>query len=386
MRWDIVWIYFPESGKMENETGITGSQFTGRSTGESGAMKRKWFCIIGLIAACAVFLAACQGGHGNSETGGESDGIEAEESGKAAEAAKPKIGVSVYRYDDNFMKLYRQELKQYLEESYGAEVTVRNARDSQVEQDEQVQGFIEAGCDGILINVVEVSSAGRIADLCRDAGIPLVFINREPDEAEQERWEAEGMNVSCVGTDSRQAGTYQGEIILEMPDRGDLNGDGKVSYVMIMGEDGNSDSKYRTEASVLALKNGGMETENLFSGHGDWLEERGKELAVRALERYQDRVEVIFCNNDAMANGAYEAVTEAGRKPGQDLYIVGVDALEETVRYIKEGKITGTVLNDHTGQSHKAADVLFAMINGENVENRYLVDYVKITSAGALPE
>ena len=50
------------------------------------------------------------------------------------------------------------------------------------------------------------------------------------------------------------------------------------------------------------------------------------------------------------------------------------------VQYIKEGKVTGTVLNDHTGQSHTAADVLMKMIHGDEAETRYLVDYVKTVS------
>ncbi len=41
--------------------------------------------------------------------------------------------------------------------------------------------------------------------------------------------------------------------------------------------------------------------------------------------------------------------TRREEKPEKDIYLVGVDALEETVQYIKEGKVTGTVLNDHTG-------------------------------------
>ena len=51
-----------------------------------------------------------------------------------------------------------------------------------------------------------------------------------------------------------------------------------------------------------------------------------------------------------MARG--EAIDAAGRKTGKDIYLVGVDALEETVQYIKEGKVTGTVLNDQIGRAH----------------------------------
>lgn len=340
---------------------------------------------IGVLLVLAVcFSAGCSaGGKGAaemktaaSETKSHRDGAESTE----AEEKKPKIGVTIYRYDDNFMKLYREELKQYLEESYDAEVVMRNARGEDEEQKKQVKEFIESGCDGIVVNLVNTDSAGTITDSCDAAGIPLVFINREPKEEEQDRWEKTGMAVSCIGTDSRQAGTYQGEIILETKNRGDYNGDGTVSYVMIMGEEENEDSSFRSEYSIKALEDGRMKTKKLYSGHGNWNREEGKALAEKALSIYGTGVEVIFCNNDAMANGAWEAIDAAGRKVGKDIYLVGVDALEETVQYIKEGKVTGTVLNDHTGQSHMAADTVMKMIQGEKTESRYLVDYVKITT------
>lgn len=323
-----------------------------------------------LIQGCAPLSQEKGGSEGSASEAGTEESVE--EKG-------PKIGVSIYRYDDTFMKLYRSELKQYLEETYHAEVIMRNAGGDQEEQNRQVRQFLSEGCDGIIVNPVEVLAAGGLADACSQAGVPLVFINREPPEAERKRWQENHMAVSCIGTDSRQAGTYQGEIILETPKRGDLNGDGVVSYVMLMGEEGNEDSRYRTEYSIKALEDGGMKTEELFSGNGEWNMDNGKKLTEAALAAYGSRIEVIFCNNDAMANGALEAVEESGRMPGKDICLVGVDALQETVEYIKEGKITGTVLNDHEGQSRTAADTLIEMIGGEEADTRYLVDYIKIT-------
>lgn len=154
------------------------------------------------------------------------------------------------------MKLYRSQLKQYLEETYHAEVIMRNAGGDQEEQNRQISQFISDGCEGIIVNPVKVSAAAGLVNTCGQAGIPLVFINREPKEEEQKRWHENHMAVSCVGTDSRQAGTYQGEIILELPDKGDINGDGVVSYAMLMGEEGNEDSRYRTEYSIKAWKKG----------------------------------------------------------------------------------------------------------------------------------
>lgn len=340
------------------------------------------------LAAAVFFSSACQagsGGKGKTETAAEeTEHTEGSEESTGENEESLKIGVSIYRYDDNFMKLYREELKQYLEETYQAQVAVRNARGEQKEQLAQIGEFIESGVDGILCNLVDTNDAGAVAAACHEAGIPLVFINREPKQEEQEYWKDNQMAVSCVGTDSKQAGTYQGEIILETAKRGDFNGDGTVSCVMIMGEKDNEDSIYRTEYSVKALEDGGMKTEKLFAGYGNWKKEEGRKLAETALSMYGRRIEVIFCNNDAMANGAVEAVEAAGRVAGKDIYLVGVDALEETVRYIKEGKVTGTVLNDHEGQSHTAADVLVKMISGEEAETRYLVDYVKISTISTL--
>ncbi|MFT4105725.1 MAG: galactose ABC transporter substrate-binding protein [Lacrimispora sp.] len=311
----------------------------------------------------------------------ESPRTQAFESGEAEGAGKkgPKIGVSIYRYDDEFMRLYRLELKQYLEETYQAEVVMRNAGGDQEEQNRQMEQFIAEGCDGIIINPVEVQAAGRLADSASQAGIPLVFINREPGEEEQSRWKERKMAVSSVGTDSRQAGTYQGELLLEAPKKGDLNEDGTVSYAMLMGEEGNEDSRYRTEYSIKALEAGGMETEELFSGSGQWDQEKGEKLAKTALDTYGSRLEVIISNNDAMANGALKAAEEAGRIPGKDILLVGIDGLRDTVEYIKEGKMTGTVLNDHEGQARTASDILIKMLGGEEVDTAYLVDYIKIT-------
>lgn len=329
-----------------------------------------------LVLAVA-FAAGCAGKSGQPKSEESSDKEAGTEEIEATEG--PKIGISIYRYDDTFMKLYRSELKQYLEETYHAQIIMRNAGGDQAEQNRQIREFIDSKCNGIIINPVETLAAGTIADTCSQAGIPLVFINSEPDESERKRWEDRHMAVSSVETDSKQAGTYQGQIILETPRKGDRNNDGIVSYVMIKGEEGSDAARYRSEYSIKALEEAGVKTEELFSGTGNWNREEGKKLAAQALSMYGPRIDVIFCNNDAMANGALEAVEEAGMIPGKDISLVGVDALLETVEYIKEGKITGTVLNDHQGQSHTAADALIRLIQGEDTETRYLVDYIKIT-------
>lgn len=295
-----------------------------------------------------------------------------------------EVGICIYKFDDNFMTLYREELQSYLETTYNAKVTVMDGKGDQAEQTNQIQNFITQGVDVLVLNLVQSSSTEVIADMCAEAGIPVVFINREPSESEITRWSDKDIKATYVGADARQSGTFQGEIILEQPDKGDINGDGKVSYAMIVGDPENVDAQYRTEYSIKALADAGMEVEKLFEQRGDWDQAKGQELAANALTQFGNQVEVIFCNNDAMANGAKVAIESAGRTVGKDIYLVGVDALDETVAYVKEGTVTGTVLNDHVGQSHTAADIAVKMAKGEKAEHKYTVDYVKVTSDGNL--
>lgn len=343
-------------------------------------MERRWkFYKKSALLIALLFLLllpACKNGFSGSSASSVSG------TKKTAQETVLKAGICIYQFEDSFMTLYREELKQYLKETYQAKVTSADAMGDRFRQKEQIQEFIQKEYDILFVNLVEEEDAGFVADLCHSAGIPVVFINRRPENTEIKRWEQEGIKAAYVGTDARQSGTYQGEIILETDNKGDINGDGIVSYITIMGDPDNIASQYRTEFSVKALEDGGMKTKRLFCQSGYWNQEEGRELAASAINQYGTQIEVIFCNNDSMANGAKEAVKEAGIVVGKDIYLVGVDALEETVHDVKEGEITGTVLNDHVGQSHLAADLSVKMLDGEKVSSEYTVDYIKISSQG----
>ncbi len=298
--------------------------------------------------------------------------------GVATAEDAPKIGVAIYQFADNFMTLYRTELARYLTEDCGVpaeNITIMDGKNDQAEQTNQIDAFIADNVDVMIINLVQSSSAASVIQKADAAGIPVVFINREPTADDM----ALSENICYVGADARQSGTFQGQIIAETENKGDWNGNGVVDYVMIMGDPENVDAQYRTEFSIKALTDAGLTVNKLFEQRGDWDQTKGQELAATALSQYGNDVDVIFCNNDAMALGAYQAIVDAGRVVGQDIYLVGVDALDECQAMVQDGTMTGTVLNDHIGQSHTAADVALLAAKGEKMEKYYWVDYVKVT-------
>ena len=304
----------------------------------------------------------------------------------SADVSDKKVGISIYKFDDNFMTLYRTELVRYLTEDLGFKaenVVVQDGKGDQAEQTNQIQNFITQKYDVLILNLVQASSAPEITDMCKEAGIPVVYINREPDADEEARWASEGISATYVGCDARQSGTYQGEEILETSTKGDINGDGKVSYIMIQGDPENVDAQYRTEFSVKALTDAGMEVEELLLQRGDWDQAKAQQIAQDALNQYGDKIEVIFCNNDAMALGALQSIEAAGRTVNEDIYLVGVDALTEAVQNVIDGKQTGTVFNDHFAQAQTAGDIAAKFLAGESVEAVNMVDYSKVTQENA---
>ena len=311
----------------------------------------------------------------------------------AAEAKTYKVGVSIYQYTDNFMTLYRNEIEAYFKsletDEVKYDIIMADGKNDMAEQTNQVRNFITQNVDVIILNLVQTSSADAVIDEIVAAGIPLVLINREPlaydadGNTLDEQYEGILNNpaVCYVGADARQSGTFQGEMVAELENHGDINGDGKISYIMIEGDPENIDAQYRTEFSVKALTDAGYEVECLDDQVGNWDQTKGQELCANALSKYGDKIEVVFCNNDAMALGAATAITAADRKVGENIYLLGVDALEEAVQLVKEGEMTGTVLNDHIGQSHTAVDVAIKLLNGEEINNYYWVDYLKVNKA-----
>lgn len=317
------------------------------------------------------------------ETG---DVVEDEVEADGVAVADAKVGISIYQFSDNFMTLYREELVRYLVEDLGFtadNITVMDGKNDQAEQTNQIQNFITSEVDVMILNLVQSSSAPQVTDMCNEAGIPVVYINRQPEEAESDRWAADGIAATYVGADARQSGTYQGELILETANKGDINGDGKVSYIMVQGDPENVDAQYRTEFSVKALTDAGVEVEELLLQRGDWDQVKGQQIVQDALTQFGDAIEVVFCNNDAMALGALQAIQAAGRVVNEDIYLVGVDALTEAVQYTVDGTFTGTVFNDHISQAQTAADMAVKYLNGEAVDAINMVDYVKVTNANA---
>ena len=347
-------------------------------------ISRRDFLKASAVVGATAALTACGGGDSSSTASSASStapasSAPAESGAENAASGSATIGICIYQFADNFMTLYRADLEEYLGE-LGYSVTIMDGKNDQSTQTEQINTFLQQGVDVLIINPVQTTSAQTIVDTVSPSGIPIVFINREPDKSVLDSYP----DKCCyVGADARQSGTYQGELILDTDTEGDINGDGVITYIMCKGDPENIDAQYRTEYSIKALEDAGKTVNCLYEYLDNWDQTLAQQDVANALAQYGDQIEVVFCNNDAMALGALQSIQQAGRTVGTDIYLVGVDALADAVQAVLDGNMTGTVLNDDVGQATAATEATRLYVEGEPVEQYYWVDYVKVTPENA---
>ena len=260
--------------------------------------------------------------------------------------AADRIGVTIYKYDDNFMSLMRQEIEKEAKAVGGVDLLMNDSQNAQSIQNDQVDVLISKGVKALAINLVDPSAAPTIIGKAKPEGIPVVFFNKDPGDKAIGSYD----KAYYVGTNPQESGVIQGELIAKHWKANpayDLNKDGKIQYVMLKGEPGHPDAEARTKYSVEQINKLGIQTEELFVDTGMWDAALAKDKVDAWLSSSKaSNIEVVIANNDSMAMGALEAAKAHGKK----LPIFGVDALPEVLQLISKGEIAGTVLNDGVNQ------------------------------------
>ncbi|MDO4621258.1 MAG: substrate-binding domain-containing protein [Lachnospiraceae bacterium] len=125
----------------------------------------------------------------------------------------------------------------------------------------------------------------------------------------------------------------------------------------------------RTEYSVNAMKDAGVEMEKLGYARANWNRAQAQTQVSSLLDTYGDRIELILSNNDDMALGAVDALKAAGTDKENWPLIVGIDGTGDGLAAVKKKELTGTVYNDKEGQAQGMADVCYALAAGEDMSS-----------------
>lgn len=348
-----------------------------------------------LSALILVLLAACGGG---TQSGSDSQGTSgatgasgaAGSPAAAAGASDKTVGVAVYKFDDTFMTAVRNSIQSAAEGKINVDIV--DSQNSQPTQNDQVDLFVSKSYAALAINPVDRTAATSILDKAKNANIPVVFFNREPLQEDMQKWD----KVYYVGAKAEESGTLQGQIAVDYwkaNPNADKNGDGKIQYVMLTGEPGHQDAELRTEFSVKAITDAGIQVEELAKDTAMWDRVQGQEKMAAFLGSQGDKIELVLANNDDMALGAIEALKAAGYFSGDKFMpVVGVDATAPAMDALKAKTLVGTVLNDAENQGKATLNLAMILAQGQTpskdnigydiTDGKYIwVPYQKVTEA-----
>lgn len=307
-------------------------------------MKKILAILLVLVLALGMFTA-CGGGADNE-----------------APADTVTIGFAQCNLNDTF-QTYVVDAATAKAKELGYKIDVQDAQEDVVKQQDQVNTMIEQGYDAIMVVPVDTAAMGPITDAVTAAGIPLIYVNRNPFGTEQP---PEG--VYYVGSQEIVAGKLQGEFLVEK--MGTKGGVG-----ILMGILSNEGAVKRTEGNEEILSQY-PDIKILAKEAGDWQYDKGMAITENWLTAYGDELTAVLANNDGMAIGALQALEAAGR---DDVIVCGVDAIPDAVNLVAEGKLDATVLQDAKGQGAGGVDVAAKAIAGETPEAVTWIDFVLVT-------
>lgn len=314
-------------------------------------MKKSLIVMAALFIMSSLFVVSCGGGSSSSTA--TTDG--------------PTIGVTIYRYDDNFMSFYRRNIETRI--SGKANLIINDSQNNQAQQNDQVDVMIQKDSKALAINLVDPQAAQTIIDKAKTKNIPVVFFNKQPSAEAMASYD----KTWYVGTTPEESGDMQGKIVVDTWKNNptwDKNGDGIIQYALLKGEPGHPDAEARTSHVTLYVTNNGLKVEKLEEQTAMWDTAKAKDIVDAWIQKYGDKLEYIFCNNDAMALGALQSVQALGYNKEGDttkfIPIVGVDAIPDMINEIKKGTIVGSVLNDPVGQSQALVDITLNVAAGKD--------------------
>jgi inositol transport system substrate-binding protein len=278
--------------------------------------------------------------------------------------ADMKIGVSMSQFDDTWLTYLRESMDTKAK-SYPDKVQLQfeDARSDVVKQLSQVESFISQKVDAIVVNPVDTAATKKITEAAVKAGIPLVYVNRRPDDLNLPK------GVVTVASNDLEAGQMQMQYLADkMGGKGDI--------VILLGDLANNSTTNRTKGvkEVLAkYPNIKIEQEQT----GIWSRDKGMTLVNDWLTQGR-KFDAVVSNNDEMAIGAAMALQQAGVEKGSIL-IAGVDGTPDGLNAVKKGSLVVSVFQDAKGQADGSIETAVKMAKNEPVEPAVWVPYRLIT-------
>ena len=282
------------------------------------------------------------------------------------------IGVSMASFDDNFLTVLRNGIQSYADEK-GQVVQIQDAKNDVAAQLDQINNFIASGVDAIIVNPVDTSATQAMSDAAAAAGIPLVYVNRQPINVD-----SMPDNQAFVASNEVDSGTLETiEVCAQLKA---LGRDPANVYVM-MGELSNQAAVQRTADihDVMAAGKCAVTLNIIDEQTANWSRDQAQTMMTNWLST-GTAFDGVIANNDEMAIGAIQAMKAAGIDMAT-VVVGGVDATQDALAAMQAGDQDVTVFQDAAGQGSGALDAAIALAAGGAVEQKVYIPFLLVTQA-----
>lgn len=231
-------------------------------------------------------------------------------------------------------------------ESLGYEAKIFDSQNNTAQETDHFENVIASGYNAILFNPTDADGSVVNVLKAEEAGIPVFCMDREVNDPEAP--------TSQILSDSYSGCVSLGKYFVKQ-----MNKKGK--YVELLGLVGDNNTWSRSRGFHSVVDNY-PELEMVAQQNADF--DRNKALEVmESILQAQPDIDGVFCGNDAMAMGAYQAILAAGIS--DQVKVFGFDGESEVVSMIHEGKIIATGMQFPKVMAKTAAKFAYEYFNGK---------------------
>jgi inositol transport system substrate-binding protein len=287
--------------------------------------------------------------------------------------AGSKIGVSMAKFDDNFLTVLRNGMIEKAKGMDGVELQVEDAGNDVAKQLDQIKNFAASGVQAIIVNPVDTSATQAMTDAAAAAKIPLVYVNRQPINVD-----TLPDTQAFVASNEQDSGTLETKEICAQ-----LKAAGKTEaniYVM-EGELSNQAAVQRTKDihEVMAGPDCGVKLTILDEQTANWSRDEAANLMTNWISKGA-KFDAVIANNDEMALGIINAL-KAAKIDKSTVLVGGVDATQDALASVAAGELNVTVFQNAAGQGAGALEAALKLAKGEKVDKKVYIPFELVTKA-----
>jgi len=259
-------------------------------------------------------------------------------------AARGKIAVVISTLNNPWFVVLADTAKARATE-LGYEAIVFDSQNDTAKEASHFENIIAGGYKAILFNPTDANGSVASVLKARAAGIPVFCIDRE-------------INATNAATAQMLSDSYSGCVNLGRYFVKVVGQEGKYAELLGLVGDNNTWNRSKGFHSVVDRFPG---LQMVAQQSADFDRAKGLEVMESILQKNPD-LKAVFCGNDAMAMGAYQAILSAGKS--DQVKIFGFDGADDVVKLIAEGKIAATGMQFPKVMAQKAAEFADAYIKG----------------------